>query len=108
MYKSKSALTFREFLSKYSEIREFGNNYGQWVVIDDNKIVRVVAPPPTPPLLPPFLELQEDEQKRPHEIRIPINNIIYKRKRENEREEKEREEEKKKEEKDEKEEKEIA
>ena len=37
MFKSKSALTFKEFMNKFNEVRNFGNNYGQFVIIDNSE-----------------------------------------------------------------------
>jgi hypothetical protein len=37
MFKSKSALSFKEFMSKLNELKNFGNNYGQFVIIDDKE-----------------------------------------------------------------------
>jgi hypothetical protein len=62
MLKSKSALTFKEFMNKFNEVRNFGNNYGQFVIIDNSeKTVKFVPLVLEEKKLPSIIEETEVE-----------------------------------------------
>jgi hypothetical protein len=75
MNKSKSAFTFNDFMKKCDEVRDFGNDYGQFVVIDKEKRTITLLPLKKEKLV----AIIEEEE---HQVDVEVGEVsIHKRKR---------------------------